>query len=209
MNIKVHILNASGSLGQFEGEIADTASRSIKLVAKKIPLGSVDVVFYENPDWAIPEIGIGAHTVTSNAIFVFLDPKHPHFKRNISEQIGRTVAHELYHTARWKFAGHNLLSALIFEGLADHFDIEVFKMEPQIWDRALTSKELKVFSKMAKAHYKDTKYDHDDWFFGSKDKKIPHWAGYTIGFNLVADYLERNPGVLPSGLYKVDCAKFV
>ena len=66
--------------------------------------------------------------------------------------------------------------------------------------RALTAEEAATLLARAREEYDDARYDHVAWFFGNDELGIPRWAGYTLGFKLVADYLERNPTATASTL---------
>ena len=64
----------------------------------------------------------------------------------------------------------------VMETLIGNFrDIESKAHEKEMFERA-------------KKEYNNKNYNHYEWFFGSKEKKIPRWTGYALGFNLVAEY---------------------
>ncbi|MBU3958149.1 MAG: DUF2268 domain-containing protein [Nanoarchaeota archaeon] len=63
--------------------------------------------------------------------------------------------------------------------------------------------------KKAQKEFNNKNYNHKEWFFGSKVRKIPKWAGYTIGFNLVGEYLKNNPDKKPSRLFAAKAEEFV
>ena len=53
----------------------------------------------------------------------------------------------MHHCARWGTVGYGetLLEAMISEGLAEHFDIEVNKTKPTMWATALDKKNLEKY----------------------------------------------------------------
>lgn len=210
-NINIHILNSSGSLTPFKKDIESIGKASIKMIVDLIPVRDVDIVLYADPKSTIPHLGIGAHTYNYNLIFITFDHKHKNLQYFIRYDLDRTLAHELHHTLRMKYHnyGKNLLDAMIFEGLADHFDIELTKKKPQRWDTALTNKQLIDFHKKAKNEYYNKKYNHDAWFFGSKEKKFLKWTAYTLGFDLVRKYLESHPSKKASTLYRTKAEEFI
>ena len=104
------------------------------------------------------------------------------------------MAHELHHVAR------RPLDALIHEGLADHFAVELTGLEPPLWVLALSPEETIRLVARAREEYDSPHYSHMAWFFGSDELGIPRWAGYSLGFKLVGDYLARNPSAKASAL---------
>ena len=103
------------------------------------------------------------------------------------------LAHELHHAERIVDGpgyGDSLTEAIVTEGLAVVFSLEVFPETPTpSWARALPRGS--VCRWWDRATRRGTGYDHARWFYGSED--IPRWAGYSIGFALVRRYLERHP----------------
>ncbi len=211
MAVNIFVLTAGGRLGKYKNRIMKTAKESVKIIRKKIPLPDVDIVFYDNPEYTIPHLGIGGFNQNVNLIFIYLNSKFGNFKKTINDEIIRIIAHELYHVARWKAVGfrETLLKALVNEGLADHFELEITNKKPQAWDTALTKKQFSVLKRKAQKEFNSKKYNHEEWFFGSKSRKIPKWAGYAIGFNLVGEYLKKHPDRKPSQLFAVKAEEFV
>lgn len=211
-NINLHILNASGKLTPYVKEIKRIFDETIIKVLKNIPLSNIDVVVYEYADGAIPELGIGGNAYDSNVVLIHLNSKFPNFvEKTLKGELRRTIAHELNHTIRSQAVGYGetLLKALISEGLADHFDTEINNEGPNLWDVVLNASQIKEMMKKAEKEYNSKNYNHWEWFFGSKEKKIPRWTGYTLGYNLVAEYLKKNPGKKPSQLYALKAEEFI
>lgn len=211
-DINLHILNASGKLTPYVKEIESIFDRTIIKVLEKISLTSVDVVVYEYAEGAIPELGVGGNAYDPNVVSIYLNSKFPNFaNKTLKEELNRTIVHELGHVARWQTIGYGetLLKAMISEGLADHFDMEINSTGPHLWDVVLNAGQIKKMMKRAKKEYNSKNYNHNEWFFGSKEKKIPRWTGYALGFNLVAEYLKKNPDKKPSQLYKLKAEEFI
>lgn len=163
--------------------------------AKSI-FGVTDVLIeiQEDPSQVIPETGVGGFTPDSNTIFVYYDSNNPNFKDHFREEIKSTVMHEFHHAIRnrtYNWQEDTLLGAMITEGFADHFDIEVNVGKPKPWSVALSTAELEKVKEMAFLEFESREYNHSDWFFGSADRHIPKWAGYAMGFKLVDDYLRK------------------
>lgn len=213
MSIRTHVLTASKEITPYTDELQITATSAIAAVKKLLPIENVDIVFYDNPGATIDEIGgIGGFTPNAHCIFISLNPRHPNFRRALKNELFFTLAHELHHTIRWQkmVEGDTLLEALVFEGLADHFAMQVTgRHEPSVYSRALTPSQKQAFLEKAKKTWEEPIYDNAVWFFGSTPKVIPRWAGYTLGYDLVAKYLQAHPGVTPSELACADASLFI
>ncbi len=214
MVVNIFVLTATGRLGKYKSDIVSAAGTAIKIIRNKMPLPEIDVVFRDNPENTIPNLGIGGFS-NANYVAVALDPDFKNFDETIKEEIIRTLAHEFHHCARWDSVGYGntIFEALVTEGLADHFDIEVTGKKPQAWDTALSPRQLPNMKNLVEKEFRNKPRNfwksQREWFFGSKEKKIPKWTGYTLGFNIVKTYLERNPDKKPSQLFDVKAREFL
>ncbi|NQV88018.1 MAG: hypothetical protein HQ402_00490 [Parcubacteria group bacterium] len=213
MSIDFHILTASKDLQPYESELRSTAQSTTDIVKKLLPIKEVDIVFYDNPRGTIDEIGgIGGFTPNANQIFISLNPRHVNFKKALEEELLFILSHEFHHTIRWQKSveGDTLLEALVFEGLADRFAMEVVgRTKPSPYSCALTPEQKKIFMKKAVQEWNKPTYDNNLWFFGSKPVEIPRWTGYTLGYDLVDKYLKKHPETSASKLVSVDASLFV
>lgn len=212
MNIKLHLINASGSLNAFIEDIQLEFSRTIKIVTEKLPLDNIDVVIWDNSESTIEQYGIGGHTIKANYISISLAPKNPNIHKNFRKNFENTLIHEFNHAARMQALPREYVSRLeasIMEGVAEHFEIEVTGKQPEIWDTAVTGKDLKKFVKIAKENKSTTDYIYYDWLFGNKKTGIPEWTGYSVGFYLVGEYLKKHPDKKASTIYALDEKEFV
>ncbi|MBU6388586.1 hypothetical protein KGQ72_01790 [Patescibacteria group bacterium] len=210
MAVNIHILKASGTLEKFEDAIVSAFEGGLSEVTNKITLPSVDVVIDDNGSSAIPETGVGGFAPSAHLLYIHINPEFKDIEQRLGSEIRSTLTHELHHCACWAARGYGktLLEALISEGLADHFDIEVNGGEPKLWSVAISSVELARLLDKAKSEFGNDSYDHAAWFFGSKEKDIPRWAGYSLGFSLVDDYLKKN-NKKASELVAADAFSFV
>ncbi|MBI2334396.1 hypothetical protein HYU96_01210 [Candidatus Daviesbacteria bacterium] len=209
--MNIYILKATKRLYGFIENIDKIAKQTVIKVENILRLPEIDIVIYDNPEGAIPELGVGGFSPSAHLIFIFLNPKFQDFNRTINQELERTLTHELHHCLRWQAIGYGktLLEAMVSEGLADHFDIEVTGQKPQPWDNALTIAQIKKFQKIAEKEYQKRNYNHEDWFFGSKKKNIPRWTAYTLGFYLIKEYFKRNSNKKASNLYSLKAEEFL
>jgi uncharacterized protein YjaZ len=210
VSIRIHILSENKSIRPYKDRLLRITNETLTKIKKLIPLKDLDIVLFHDPFGAIREIGgVGGYSPNAHLILVSLDPSNPHFSKNIQTSLSSTLAHESHHAVRWTNPGYGktLLEALISEGLADHFDLEVFpehKIPP--WDKALGPKEKNRLSVKAKRLFNKT-YNHGAWFIGSDAADIPRWTGYTLGYEIVKDYLQKHPSESASKLVKVSAKK--
>jgi uncharacterized protein YjaZ len=211
VDIKLHITDNKGLLKPFVTQLERYFNETIGLVVNTIPIKEVDAWISEEPKYVIPELGIGGNTPTAKTIFIYLDSYNPKLILNLEPYFKSAITHELHHSLRFKYinAKNTLLEAMIREGLADHFDIEINGGDPKIWDEALSSMQIEELLKLAEKEYSNDKYDHKNWFYGSKEHNIPKWTGYTLGFYLVKEYLENNKTQKASTLYTVKAKEFI
>ncbi len=138
-----------------------------------------------------------------------VNPNSARIPDSIPTELFPLLAHEMHHVARIRSVGYgtNLLEAMVSEGLADQFAIEVAGIDPPMWSMALSEEELEVWSARAKEEWYNTAYSHDAWFFGGGS--IPRWAGYSIGFAMTGDFLSANPERKPSQLFSQPASSFI
>lgn len=201
-----------GRLNNHLEEIEIKYNEAKEKILNKIPINNLDIIIADDPYSAIPEIGIGGYTHSPNFVVISLNPEFPSFKNTIEKELIDTLAHEFHHAARWRAIGYGetLLEAMISEGLADHFAMEVTKKKYlQPWDKALSRKQIKSFMKKAKKEFHNKNYSHKEWFFGSKNRGIPKWTAYALGFYLINNYLKNNPNMKASKLYSTKTEEFI
>jgi len=196
----IHYLNSRGALDQYTERI-DSAFRGLarraEQVAKPIVL---DIVVRALRNGVIPEIGHVGFAPGIGVLELTIDPDNPNLANHMGEPLERMMAHELHHAMRWETVGYGttLGEVLISEGLAGRFAQELYGGEGELWERAASREHLGAIAERAAVHANDTDYDHATWFFGSGE--LPRWVGYTLGWEIVGDYLRNHPGLTASGL---------
>jgi hypothetical protein len=107
----------------------------------------------------------------------------------------RTLSHEVDHSVRilaGPGCGPTLLEGIVCEGISSAFDMSAFPGTPNPWDRAISrTQECALWNK---AQPLLGNYDlYDAWMFGQPG--IPHWTGFTIGYDIVTGYRRHHPGM--------------
>jgi len=193
MSINLHILQASGRLKPFEQIIRKASDEVIAEVKELFDLPGVDIVVADIPQHTIDETGVGAFVATKHFMRISIDPEHENVQQNLASEIKSSVAHELNHCSRWHSVGRadTLLQALVEEGLAVHFSMQITSCDPKPWCTAIQGEQLEKLKEKAKEDFDNDDYDHRKWFFSVGDEDIPEWAGYSIAYSLVGDYLNQ------------------
>ncbi|MBI4426386.1 MAG: hypothetical protein HY567_02315 [Candidatus Kerfeldbacteria bacterium] len=211
MDPRIHILEANPPLRRFAAILRKECEHSLQRIKLLLKFKDVDIVLADDPRKVVKPLVIGGWTQNSHLVFVWLNSSHRYFANRIRTEIGRTLAHELHHVARWQLTGkygRNLFEALVTEGLADHFVLQVFDGKPEPWDIVLSHGALKRFIIRARREFANRSYDHRAWFYGSQGRRIPKWTGYSLGFYVVARYLEQHPRETPARLVGASANKF-
>lgn len=199
--------------GLLDGErdgIVQAIRDTVSAVRRLMDVNGVTIRVDAGTAYVIPEIGLGGRTTSPTEILIVIDPTSPAWPGSLSSELFPLLAHEMHHIMRVRAVGFgaNLLEAMVMEGLADQFSIEVAGIDPPIWATALSPDELEIWSELARSQWYDGGYNHDTWFFGTGGE-IPRWAGYSIGFALTRDYLLANPDRPPSQLYGFAASAFI
>lgn len=190
MSTQLHLLNANGQLSNLDTRISICFAESLKTIEKMIGVLNVDVVVFSDAQRVIPELGIGGYAPSADRIHIAVDPQHPDFRSHLESVFRRALAHELHHCARWSRPGYGqtLGEALISEGLACLFEVEVSDEYPPFYARALTREQLALLLPRAEKELASHSYNHAAWFLGDPDTGIPRHAGYSIGYHLASKY---------------------
>jgi hypothetical protein len=195
------VFQDGGQLVAQRGTIEQIVKDTLEVVRSSIPLDGVTILVAAGNANLIPEIGFGGRS-DAGTIWMTFDPSSPLMARSLESELFPLLAHEMHHVARFRTAGNsrNLLEAMVTEGLADRFSVEVAGIDPPLWSSALEGDSLEMWSQRARDEWFNGSYNHDAWFFGAAPP-IPRWAGYTIGFDIVGEFLGANPSRRPSDLY--------
>ncbi|WP_051285042.1 DUF2268 domain-containing putative Zn-dependent protease [Nisaea denitrificans] len=213
-NWHVHYVNARGKLDDLkphvEAALQDVYPRISKICEPPVVDILVEAVWNSS---VIPERG---HLGRGNEdlVTLWLAPEHPMLAENLGEPLARVIAHEMNHVLRFRSAGGSktLGDLIVSEGLACQFVKELFGNAPEPWEQALSRSELGQFIPRATEHFESSadwrsqEIDISEWMFGTG--ALPRWLGYTLGYELVGQYLEDHPDLSASGLVDIPSTDF-
>lgn len=180
----LHLLNARNALTGHMSAIRATLRETVARVEGHVDLPRFDLVLRAG-DAVMPDWGIGGKSPAPGVIEITLMPE-----RFSAEHLQRTLVHELHHLLRWEGPGYGLSlgEALVSEGLAGHFVLQVLGGASDPWD---TTRPGSGMLKQAGNLWARRDFDFPEWFLGRG--KIRRWTGYGIGHRLVAEHLAQAP----------------
>lgn len=190
---KFHVMNAGKQIPEpLASELETEGQPQLDRLAQSLELDGVDVVLTVNAASVVPELGIGGYAPTAHLIEIPIDPKHPKLLENWREELVITLAHELHHAKRWRGVGYGktLLEAMVSEGLAMHFETQI---TTKVSEYAAPVENMSALWQYAQYELSGP-YDFKAWFYGSEDRSIPSWTGYSIGYELVRRFLDQKGG---------------
>jgi hypothetical protein len=188
--------------------IRDLVWETLGAVTERLPVTGVTIRLIPDPSRAIGGYGIGGRTPTATTISIYLDPEFPDFARLLPSRLPQMVAHELHHAVRHRGPGYGgtLLEAMVSEGLADRFSVELLGVSLPPWSRAIAPDQVASLLAAAEPELDSARYDHDRWFFGAGG--LPRWAGYSLGYHLVERYQADHPAESAADLVARPAAAF-
>jgi uncharacterized protein YjaZ len=217
LGIQIYILDASGNLKSQRDLLRKYVRLTVRKIQRKIALKNIDIVIKEseNPELFKDIDGIAGWCPNGHFVQLNIDINHPSFRMSPRKLIEKTLIHELHHAARIQ-AGilmnkGSFLEYLFSEGLADYFVYELTgdlgKWVPPI----NTEDKIRLLRRVKKiSSNKFTNKDHRDWFVqGSKSLRIPQFAGYAVGFEVVKNFLTKNPDKSAASLVKTPVAEIL
>ena len=189
--------------------LTTTTKETIRSIQMVLPVGHLIIRIVDNPALIIPEIGIGGFNPNQNEVVIAFDSDF-FGQRKDTINYKMILCHEIHHAVRRRSVGYGstLLEAIISEGLADHFSMEITGVVAPPWSVALHKDDLKQLTEIAQPLWTNSNYNHDKWFFGT-DPTIPRWSGYAIGFAMVDNYLKKYPSVTAGQLHNEPAETFI
>ncbi|GKS89318.1 DUF2268 domain-containing putative Zn-dependent protease [Acidovorax sp. SUPP2539] len=192
MSITFHFPDAANQLTHFQPELRDLLSGAAAEVSAVLAIDRLDVLTYAT-NAVIPELGVNGYAEGPHLLHMKIDPRNSNLPRCMRTAVPALFAHEVHHCVRGRTVGYGstLREALISEGLAFHFEAQVFGRIP-FYATALSPVESDRMRTRMEPMLDATWYDHASWFFGSAKENIPRHAGYAVGYAIVARHLANH-----------------
>lgn len=177
-------VNATGTLNKNLPAIKNAFNTSRKTAIKDLNISQIDVLVFDYPESAIPELGIGGRTFDANLIFINVNPK---FSIKVKDAEA-TLLHEFHHAARMASVGYGetFLQAMYSEGLACLYEHEKTGVQPIYTKSKITNTAIQLSLK----DQNSKKYNHNKWFYDG-DANIPRWFGYSYGYQLAKELSDK------------------
>jgi Predicted Zn-dependent protease (DUF2268) len=206
---QIRFNDPAGQLRDQETAIRGLVTSALDRVNGVLPLTGVTITVNADGSQAIGGYGLGGRTLGAAAVEMYLDPGFPNLAQLLPERLPPLVAHELHHARRFRGPGYGrtLLEAMVSEGLADHFSIELMGAPVPPWSDAFPRDQTEGYLGLARPELDTTSYDHERWFFGPSPP-LPRWTGYTLGFRLVEAYQAAHPGATAASLVDTPASAF-
>jgi hypothetical protein len=157
----------------------------------------------------IPQTGTSGFTATidtpGQVTLAFGPTLQASLRRAVGFRLPRALSHEVEHSVRILAGpgiGNTLLPEIVAEGISSVFDEAAFPGPPNPWDRAISRSQECTLWHTAELDLGDPGM-YDVWMFGTPGV-IPHWTGFTIGYDIVTGYRDRHPQVSWSALTSAD-----
>lgn len=192
-------------------EIEKTISETIKKCNDKLPIPTKNFIFvhpyFTTEDDKVFD-GVMAVAVYSCVFHLFVN-----LNEYSKKSIENTVAHELNHTIYYyhhydDFNNYTLLDEILLEGLAENFREQYFNPEVSKWAGALNKDEAFEVLKESKdiLESRDQKVIKE-FLFGND--KYQRWTGYSVGYWLVKEFINRNKNLSWDELMKTNLKRFI
>lgn len=195
MEIKLNIANSQKIFSEEDcKKIKNGIMRAKEYAAPKLKIAEdIDIVVTPDlQDFLIPEDHLGAFTYNGNFIIISFAKGH------VNEALVYEVTcHELCHAARWqknKEDMKNLFDGMILEGLAVCFEEQAVKNQKnkQFFLQTMLERSDQENAEILKHVGNDLDKNRYDYFtFENKERNIPRWTGYSVGYYLVKKYLAK------------------
>ncbi|MCH7568627.1 MAG: hypothetical protein IIA87_04355 [Nanoarchaeota archaeon] len=175
-------------------------------------LGKREIIIYILPTNSLFIIkkmgGVTGWPAWENIVHIYVYPT-----KNWRLNFKSTLLHELAHSMQDYYSYEmNLFDHLIADGLAEHFQEKFLNGKRNPFTKVVSKKKAKEIFKKVRPFMNKTMTDSDpdihvELFFGSK--KYPHWAGYTIGYYLVEDFLKNKKHISWEKLFRQKPQEFL
>lgn len=143
--------------------------------------------------------GVSGFSPRKDVFHIYFNPKAKIFRTNLELSAAHEYNHAIFfenHKSRY-----TILENLIVEGLAINFSLKIVGKLP-VFATALNLKQCReIWPKVKKILKSQKDRDYQDLFHN--ETKYPHWAGYSLGYLIVKDFLIGNPKISWQAIMKL------
>jgi uncharacterized protein YjaZ len=205
----VRVSDPGGALDAHRAGILALVGGAVDSVRTVHPVTGVTITVFADGSRAIAGYGIGGRAPDATTVELYVDPSYPDLAAVLPDRLPAMVAHELHHVFRWRGPGYGrtLLEAMVSEGLADRFSVELLGVATPPWSDALDAGQADSMLALARPEFDSSSYDHARWFFGATPG-VPRWSGYTLGYRFVLAYQSAHGSLAAIDLVATPAAEF-
>lgn len=181
----LHLLNARHDLTPVLAEVRQASRDAVARASDRAELPDFDLVVRAQSDRSA-DGAVQGQAPAPGVIEIALTPE-----KFDPAQYARVLVRQMAHLVRWDGPGYgrSLGEALVSEGLAGHFVLQVLGGQPDACDSVRPAQGV---ARQAMNEWARRDYDHGRWFQGRGD--LRRWTGQSLGHRLAADHLADHPG---------------
>ncbi|WP_347137876.1 DUF2268 domain-containing putative Zn-dependent protease [Paracoccus sp. SSK6] len=181
----IHLLNARHDLTPVLSEIRQAGREAVARASDHADLPDFDLVLRAQSDRSA-DGAVQGQAPAPGVIEIALTPD-----RFDPAHLTRALVRQIAHLVRWEGPGYgrSLGEALVSEGLAGHFVLQVMGGPPDAID---TVRPAQGATRLAMNEWARRDYDHPRWFGGKGD--LRRGTGNSLGHRLIAEHLAQSPG---------------
>ncbi len=210
MAANITILNSSGKLSKYSDFLEEVIRRALLKIGEFFELSGIDITVSPFQKGEESPSGLGGYALSEHRVELLVDCSRDDICEVIETELLEVLAHELHHALRLSFhmPTGTLSQQLIMEGLACHFENIVTNGKPSSLFKELVNYDWRGGLGQMSHLLDTTDFSLDKLFLGSHPNEFPKYAGYWIGYNLVAEYA-RNSKATEADMIKLDACIFL
>lgn len=180
----LHLLNARHGLTAVLSEVRQASRDAVARASGHAELPDFDLVIRVQQD-RTADGAIQGQAPAPGVIDIALTPD-----RFDTAAFTRVLIRQMAHLVRWQGPGYgrSLGEALVSEGLAGHFALQVMGGQAEGWDSVRPAAGA---LRQAMNEWARRDYDHPRWFMGRGD--LRKGTGHGLGHRIIAEHLAASP----------------
>lgn len=180
----LHLLNSRHALTPVLSEVRQASRDAVARASGHADLPDFDLVVRAQADRSA-DGAVQGHCPAPGVIEIALTPD-----RFDPEHFTRALVRQIAHLVRWEGPGYgrSLGEAVVSEGLAGHFVLQVLGGQPDSIDAVRPAQGT---LRQAMNEWARRDYDHARWFQGKGD--LRKGTGNSLGHRLIGEYISQNP----------------